>query len=88
MRSDESARCLEKLQNIGQQMIQAKKSSRGLRFTSDRCVDAGYPPQDTPMNSDRRVLKRVGENSLQGLAELLKRAKDSLATDIASVKST
>ena len=82
------SRCLEKLQNIGQQMIQAKKSSRGLRFTSDRCVDAGYPPQDTPMNSDRRVLKRVGENSLQGLAELLKRAKDSLATDIASVKST
>ena len=53
------AKCLRKLKDIEQQMTAAKKSSRGLTRTSTDCQDLGLPPLDTPIDSNRRVLKRV-----------------------------
>ena len=72
------SRCLKKLHDIDKQMTTARKTSRGMMRTSPECQEFGLPPKDTPVDDHRMVLKRFSNSSLDGLASLLRRAKETL----------
>ena len=76
-----AARCNQKLSDLDEQMKEARRSSRGLRGTSDVCQERGLPPSDIKLDRRRQVLKSDKNKSeaamdLQhaDLADLLRQA--------------